>query len=1178
MNTWQAQQQNNRVERDLFTVSYTKGVIRFKGKPTQHKNPETVLLHIQQVIYCEHCPRIHRTASRPGYNDSRPDAGTKAASLLAAAQKVITQSVVRCTLSIQHSFLAINMTEALKTKRLAINQAYLADEAQTVQDLLTQLTASKTTYDADAITLQARQLLETIRGNTDRQSHILSGQSLTQAFLKEYQLNSDEGIVLMSIAEALLRIPDQATQDRFLADRLSAADWHQHLHHSDSILVNLATDALALSGSLEQHQLQAQLNHRPQFQSLFEKLLLRLGQPVIRTALKTAMNILGSQFVFAETIDDAIDEAVSKSAKAVEDQNENTVFSFDMLGEAAITAADADRFFAAYQYAITQLAEHCQQNAEAFHDIYARPGISVKLSALYPRYEPLQQNHAVPALTARLLQLALQARSAGISLTVDAEESDRLDMSLDIFEAVFMNPELNGWPGLGMAVQAYQKRALAVIQWLAELAQSRQRSIPVRLVKGAYWDSEIKRAQENGLDGYPVFTRKSATDIHYLACAQYLIRHPDCFYPQFATHNAHTAVAIMHMARNHPGYEFQRLHGMGEALYQAIQTHPINSEESVACRIYAPVGGYQDLLPYLVRRLLENGANTSFLNQAENPHIPIDEAICDPVAVWKNGSQTGLPLPVAIYGNQRQNSQGLNLGDPQVRQQIKQDMDTYASQPYQAMPWINGKPYPGKSQPINAPYDSTHIVGEIALSDRKTVSDALDAAAAGFEDWRHCPAEQRAAYLRKTADLMEQHRMELVSLCVREGGRTIKDALNEIREAVDFCRYYAAYALELFAQPVNLPGPTGETNTLGYYGRGVFVCISPWNFPIAIFTGQIAAALSAGNTVIAKPAERTALTAMACIRIFYHAGIPESVLHFLPGKGSEIGEPLIGDPRIAGVAFTGSTATAQWINQQLAGRPVIVPLIAETGGQNVLIADSSAHKEQLVQDAVLSAFNSAGQRCSALRVLYAPHETADKVVELLIGAMQLLRIGSPANFDTDVGSVISQQAFRQLEMHVNTMREQGCKIFQQSLPVSTNQLQTGHFFPPTLIELNDLQQLHEEVFGPVLHIIRYASSELDSVIDAVNTTGYGLTLGIHSRIQGTIKKICQRARVGNIYINRNMIGAVVGVQPFGGMGLSGTGPKAGGPDYLRRFAVEQTVTDNITAIGGNTGLLAHDLR
>jgi len=1064
------------------------------------------------------------------------------------------------------------MTDTLNITRLALNQAYLADEKLAVQNLLAQLSA----YEADKTFTQAKQLLEKIRNNTNGQTSIFTGQSITQAFLKEYQLNSAEGIVLMSIAEALLRIPDQATQDKFLADRLSAADWHQHLHHSDSLLVNLATDALTLSGALERNQLQPQLNHRPQFQAMFEKLLLRMGQPVIRAALKAAMHILGSQFVFAQTLDQAI-----KSADVGEKPSGGVRYSFDMLGEAAITAADADRFFAAYQQAIKQLAEYSTQNNQALLDIYARPGISVKLSALYPRYEPLQHYYAVAELTEKLLQLALLARSAGISLTIDAEESDRLEMTLDIFEAVYTNAVLDEWPGLGLAVQTYQKRAIHVIRWLAELAQSKQRTIPVRLVKGAYWDSEIKRAQENGLDGYPVFTRKSATDINYLACAQYLIQNPNYFYPQFATHNAHTATAILQMASNHPGYEFQRLHGMGEALYLTIQK---NTDKPAPCRIYAPVGGYQDLLPYLVRRLLENGANTSFINQAENPHIPIEEVICDPVAVWKNSSRTGLselsglPLPVSIYGDQRRNSQGLNLGDPLVKQQIRQALDELARKQHQAIPWINGKTYHGKLQTIVSPHNSNEIVGEVVYGDQKAVSDALDAAMAGFESWQACLAKQRAACLLKAADLMEQQRMGLVSLCVREGGRTVKDALAEVREAVDFCRYYAAQALELFQQPVTLPGPVGEINQLGYTGRGVFVCISPWNFPIAIFTGQIAAALAAGNTVIAKPAARTALTAMACIRLFYQAGIPESVLHFLPGKGSEIGSQLVGDFRIAGVAFTGSTATAQWINQQLASHPVIVPLIAETGGQNVMIADSSAHKEQLVQDVILSAFNSAGQRCSALRVLFVPLETGDKIIELLIGAMQLLRLGSPDDYTTDIGPVINHSALTQLNDHVARMREQGCNIYQLPLSSSANQLQAGHFFPPTLIELRDLQQLKQEVFGPILHVIRYASEELDAVIHAVNAIQYGLTLGIHSRIQSTIEKIRKQARVGNIYINRNMIGAVVGVQPFGGMGLSGTGPKAGGPDYLRRFAVEQTVTDNIAAIGGNTGLLAQDLR
>ncbi len=1058
-------------------------------------------------------------------------------------------------------------SDTLRTIRRSINQAYRASEALTVQCLLAQLAG----YPADTAALHAQKLLEKIRHKTDRKTQPGAWQSITQAFLTEYQLSSDEGIALMNIAEALLRIPDKATQDRFLADRLSAADWHPRFHHDD-LLTRLATDALVLSGSLERRQLQIQVDPHTQFHTLIEKLLLRLGQPVIRVALKKAMHILGTQFVFAETIE----QALRKSADMAGNTAYGTRHSFDMLGEAALTATDADRFFAAYQQAITQLAAtHRALDDDNHNALYARPSISIKLSALYPRYEPLQHKHAIPELTVRLSQLAIQARSAGIALTIDAEESERLEMALDIFAAVFRHPQLDGWPGLGLAVQAYQKSAVQVIHWLAELAKCRNRRIPVRLVKGAYWDSEIKRTQENGLDGYPVFTRKSATDISYLACAQLLINAPDYFFPQFATHNAHTVAAIMQMAHNHPGYEFQRLHGMGDALYQTVETH---TGQPIPCRIYAPVGGYQDLLPYLVRRLLENGANTSFIHQAENPDIPIDDVIRDPVAVWLNGAQTGLPLPAEIYGARRRNAQGLNLADPQTRKQIQQDWDQLADSYHQAVPWINGKAHTGRAQTIAAPYDHQEIVGEVVYGNPETAADALDAAVAGFEDWRVQPVEDRVACLLKAADFMEQQRMALVSLCVREGGRTIRDALAEVREAVDFCRYYAANALELFGKPINLPGPTGETNQLRYSGRGVFVCISPWNFPIALFTGQIAAALVAGNTVIAKPAERTTLTAMACARIFYQAGIPESALHFLPGKGAEIGPRLLGDSRIAGVAFTGSTATAQWINRQLAGHPVIIPFIAETGGQNVLIADSSAHKEQLVQDAVLSAFNSAGQRCSALRVLFVPHETADQIKALLIGAMQQLRLGSPADYAIDIGPVISPSAVAQLKTHIHHMRALGNTIYQLPLLSGTTYFQTGYFYPPTLIELNAMQQLREEVFGPVLHLVRYASNELDAVIQAVNASGYGLTLGIHSRIQRTIETVKQHARVGNIYINRNMIGAVVGVQPFGGMGLSGTGPKAGGPDYLRRFAVEQTVTDNVAAFGGNTGLLAQSLR
>jgi RHH-type transcriptional regulator, proline utilization regulon repressor / proline dehydrogenase / delta 1-pyrroline-5-carboxylate dehydrogenase len=1047
-------------------------------------------------------------------------------------------------------------SDALHTARLAVNDAYLADEKALVDHLLAQLGD----YPVNDIYACAHQLVTQVRKNRNQES-------LTEAFLHEYQLNSDEGIVLMSIAEALLRIPDQATQDRFLADRLTAADWHKHLHHNDSFLVNLATDALQLSGQFEQR---FTLNE-PQSHHLVEKLLGRLGQPLIRNALKQAMHLMGSQFVIAETIEQAV---------IASRQHPIYRYSFDMLGEAAVTAADAERYFQAYQRAIDQLATEAHSDA-----LFDNPSISIKLSALCPRFEPLQYQRAVPELQDKLMHLAMYARAGGISLTIDAEETERLEMSLDIFAAVFLHPNLARWPGFGLVVQAYQKRASYIINWLTELAAIKQCKIPLRLVKGAYWDSEIKHAQENGLLDYPVFTRKSATDISYLACAKLLLSRPDAFYPQFATHNAHTVAAIYHLGVAHPGYEFQRLHGMGEQLYQEIvERQPWH----VPCRIYAPVGNYEDLLPYLVRRLLENGANTSFINQVEDPHVKIDDVIQDPITTWRAIKQSALliiPKPAHLYGDKRVNSHGLNLADPQQRAQLQQRLNELANISHHAAPVVNGKVYAGEKHRIAAPYDQHEKVGSVVFSGEDAVANAVDGAASAFEDWRLHAVEKRATYLNKAADLMEQQRAELVSLCVREGGRTIQDALSEVREAVDFCRYYAAAALDLFNQPMKLPGPTGEDNHLRYYGRGVFLCISPWNFPIAIFTGQIAAALAAGNTVIAKPAERTALVAMACARIFYQAGIPKSVLQFLPGQGSKIGRQLLADTRvsgaadIAGVAFTGSTQTAQLINKQLAQHQSIVPLIAETGGQNILIADSSAHKEQLVLDAIQSAFNSAGQRCSALRVLFLPLETADKVIELLIGAMQQLSVGNPADYAMDIGPVITANAAQQLAQHCARMQQEAKILYQTPCDKDTGEDHgNGHFFPPSLIEITDLGQLQEEVFGPVLHIVRYHSNDLDQVINSVNATGYGLTLGVHSRINNTIKKIQQHVKVGNIYINRNIIGAVVGVQPFGGMGLSGTGPKAGGPDYLRRFAVEQTVTNNIAAIGGNTGLLAQNLR
>ena len=1034
--------------------------------------------------------------------------------------------------------------ETMSTLRTAINQAYLADENEIVDELLADLG----TYEV-LVSDCAKTLVNAVRAKKDQQSPI-------DAFLREYQLDSEEGVVLMGIAEALLRIPDSHTQDLFLQEKLTHADWQNHLQHSDSFLVNLSSQALLITSQFENYVLLSEKHWFP----VFEKLLSRLGAPLIRTALKQVMQYLAEQFVFADSIQQAVHRSEQETAYR---------YSFDMLGEAALTADDAERYYHAYLSAIIKLAEHASSA-----DIYANPGISIKLSALCPRYEPLQHVRAVKELTDKLLVLVKKARAANISITVDAEESERLEMSLAIFAAVFTHPDLSAWSGFGLAVQAYQKRALPTLRWLAALAENRHGKIPLRLVKGAYWDSEIKRAQENGLSNYPVFTRKSATDISYLACSQFILSRPDIFYPQFATHNAQTLVAVYYSGRQHPGYEFQRLHGMGEPLYREIIK---NQHWQIPCRIYAPVGHFHELLPYLVRRLLENGANTSFINQIDRSDISVEELIRDPVERVKTSTKK-LPfvLPASLYGEQRLNSHGLNLADPELLQQLQQNLDTLADKHWQASPLINGNPYSGEQQLVKNPADNRLTVGSVIYADKKAIEQALDGAAQAFTEWRLVPAATRAGYLLKAADLFEQQRLDLVSLCIREGGRTIKDALAEVRETVDFCRYYAQATLELFSVPMKLPGPTGEENLLYHYGRGVFVCISPWNFPIAIFIGQITAALAAGNTVFAKPASQTALTALRCVEILHQAGIPETVLQFLPASGSLIGQYLLPDSRVAGVAFTGSTETAQFINRQLAQHhQAIVPLIAETGGQNVMIADSSALLEQLVQDTIVSAFNSAGQRCSALRVLIVQQEIADKTIAMLIGAMQELFIGDPGVYQTDIGPVIGQAALAPLHVHLEKMQQQAKLLYQYPLDES---LLHGSFFPPSLIEISSLSQLTHEVFGPVLHLIRYKASELDRVIEVINATGYGLTLGIHSRIDANIKTIRQGVKVGNIYINRNMIGAVVGVQPFGGMGLSGTGPKAGGPDTLRPFVCEQTVTTNTAAISGNASLLVRDLR
>ncbi len=1025
-----------------------------------------------------------------------------------------------------------------------INQDYLANESEMLERFL--LTLSD--YHANTIQHRARALVTSIRQNKSRHS-------MVEAFLNEYQLNSEEGLVLMGLAEALLRIPDKPTQDLFLQEKLTEANWHKHLLHSNSILVNFASQALDLSAKVENSvDLFADNQQR-----IVSRLISQLGLPLIRTAIQQAMQQLAYQFVIAEDIDKAISQSHAQP---------KYLYSFDMLGEAALTAADAERYFDAYALAIKHIANHAKQQ-----NPYLNPGISIKLSALYPRYEFLKHKQAVEQIRVKLLYLIKKARAANIPVTIDAEESERLQMSLDIFSGLIKDDSICGWPGLGIAVQAYQKRAFSTLQWLIELSQSLQSKIAVRLVKGAYWDSEIKRAQINGLSDYPVFSHKQATDLSYLACSQLILQHPEQIYPQFATHNAHTVAAIQEMAKNHPGYEFQRLHGMGEQLYNQVLQQ---TEQKIGCRIYAPVGCYQDLLPYLVRRLLENGANTSFIHQLENPDIPIQDLLADPVVgITKQDRQRqSICLPIDLYGENRQNSAGVNLADPEILAHVQQQLESYKSRHWQAAPLLNGIAVSAIKHPIHNPADALHNLGSVIHSNQETINQAIDFAEIAYKKWRLSRLQHRAEYLLKTAELIEHNRDELLALCVYEAGKTIEDALAEIRETVDFCRYYAQIAILQQAQPQSMPGPTGESNLLYQYGRGIFVCISPWNFPLAIFIGQISAALVTGNCVIAMPAPQTSLCAMRCVQLLFEAGIPAEVLQFLPGEGQQVGQQLLSDPRIAGVAFTGSLATARLINQRLAQLPAIIPLIAETGGQNVMIADTSAYTEQLVQDTVQSAFNSTGQRCSALRVLYVPYETADSMIEKLIGMMHQLIIDKPENYACDIGPLISQQAADQLHKHVNSMRKQAKLLFQMQIP---QQLNSRCFFPPTLIELNSLSQLKQENFGPILHLIRYHPDQLNQVIEQINNSGFGLTLGIHSRIDHTINSITQHCQVGNVYINRNMISAVVGTQPFGGMGLSGTGPKAGGPHYLQRFCNEQTVTTNTAAIGGNARLLAEKL-
>ncbi|WP_184447483.1 bifunctional proline dehydrogenase/L-glutamate gamma-semialdehyde dehydrogenase PutA [Xanthomonas sp. 3498] len=1051
--------------------------------------------------------------------------------------------------------LSPELPPAPQALRAAITAAWLKDEAEHVRELLEQ--ARLPAADQAKVQALAADLVTRVRARAQDQGAI-------EAFMRQYDLGSEEGVLLMCVAEALLRIPDQDTADKLIRDKLGDADWKKHMGESDSILVNASTWGLMLTGKL------VQINDltRADVSGAFKRLIGRVGEPVIRLAVRQAMKIMGHQFVMGRTIG----EALTRSKKG---DNAHYRYSFDMLGEGALTMKDAQRYLDAYRQAIHAIGRHFaaqRQQGGGKDAVFAAPSISIKLSALYPRYEHAKRARVMAELVPGVLELAQLAKSYGIGYTVDAEEADRLELSLDIIEATFADPSLDGWEGYGLAVQAYQKRTPYTIDFLADLARRVGRRIPVRLVKGAYWDAEIKRAQVEGHPGYPVFTRKQNTDVSYLACAKRLFAHSDALYPMFATHNAQTIAAVRAIAGGRD-YEHQKLHGMGDDLYAEV----IPADRlGVPCRVYAPVGSHEDLLPYLVRRLLENGANSSFVNRITDEDVAIEDLIRDPVeavSAFASIPHPKIPLPVDLLRSQnhnRKNSMGANLANDNDLRALADQLNT-ALKPWQAAPLVPGAVIAADALPVANPADHRQVVGHWKPADAATVEKALSNAAAAYPAWNRTPAASRATILEHAADLLEARMPEFMALCVKEAGKTLPDGVAEVREAVDFLRYYAGQARAQFGAPERLPGPTGESNELQLHGRGVFVCISPWNFPLAIFLGQVAAALAAGNSVIAKPAEQTNLVGHAAVKLLHEAGVPEAVVQFLPGDGATVGAALTRDPRVAGVAFTGSTDTARAINRALAARDAAIGvLIAETGGQNAFIADSSSLPEAVVKDAISSAFISAGQRCSAARVLFVQDDIADKVMTMLAGAMAELKVGDPGLLSTDVGPVIDADALQILTDHAARMDREARPIAVAATDEATAH---GSFFAPRAYELQSLAQLQREIFGPVLHVIRWKADQLDAVIDQINATGYGLTLGVHSRIDETIERIASRVAVGNVYVNRNQIGAVVGVQPFGGQGLSGTGPKAGGPHYLLRFATEKVVTVNTTAAGGNASLL-----
>ncbi|PKO33042.1 MAG: trifunctional transcriptional regulator/proline dehydrogenase/L-glutamate gamma-semialdehyde dehydrogenase [Betaproteobacteria bacterium HGW-Betaproteobacteria-7] len=1000
------------------------------------------------------------------------------------------------------------MAELLRT---AIRQACRRPEADCVATLVDELQGIA--CDRSAVRQRATALVEAVR---QQRSHA----SGVDHLMHEFSLSSQEGVALMCLAEALLRIPDRATADRLIRDKISHGDWQSHLGGSPSLFVNAATWGLMLTGKLVATHSHSALG------SALTRILMKGGEPLIRKSVDFAMRLLGQQFVMGEDIESALLRSRANEQRGYR-------HSFDMLGEAALTGADAERYCAAYEMAI-----HAIGRAATGRGVKDGPGISVKLSALHPRYSRSQRARVMSELLPRLKLLMKLARDFDIGFNIDAEEADRMELSLDLLEALADDPELAKWDGMGFVVQAYQKRAPFVIDWLIALARRSRRRLMIRLVKGAYWDSEIKRAQVDGLPDYPVYTRKPHSDLAYLVCAGRLLAAGDAVFPQFATHNAQTLATVAEMARARgvDDYEFQCLHGMGEPLYDNVVAGP----DHRPCRIYAPVGTHETLLPYLVRRLLENGANSSFVNRLVDETVTVAQLVEDPLdQVRRNGSgpHPAIPLPDALFGPGRRNSAGLDLADEDNIAHVQQALAELAGRHWKAVPLVAGGAAPGgPGQAVRNPARHADLVGTVVDADAAYVEQALAAAAAVSADWHATPAATRAAMLLNAADLLEAERLPLISLCLREAGKTWGNAVGEIREAVDFCRYYAQQLLAGHFQAGATP-------------PGVAVCISPWNFPLSIFIGEVSAALAAGSPVIAKPAEQTPLIAHFTIGLLHRAGVPQPVLQCLPGRGETVGATLVADARVSSVVFTGSTEVARLINTSLAERPG-VRLIAETGGQNAMIVDSSALAEQIVQDVLASGFDSAGQRCSALRLLCLQDDIAEPTLRLLKAAMDELVIGDPAEFATDIGPVIDGEAQGKLLAHIESMRALARPVHQLPLPAACAD---GCYVPPTLIEIASLDDLTGEVFGPVVHVLRYADGQLDALLAAINDLGYGLTMGVHSRIDETVGRIVAGARVGNIYVNRNMVGAVVGVQPFGGEGLSGTGPKAGGPLYLHRL-------------------------